>query len=106
MARGCPRTQVLYDSDGPEYARLRVLVDAALSAQVVASLEPIAGAVASELVNDVVAPFADRTILDFVGVPLADHAQVRLELRLDDHVHPGQLLQRGAWSLTSGTTST
>jgi cytochrome P450 len=89
MAKGCPHARVLYDSDGPEYARLRALVDAALSPAVIASLEPIARAVASELVDaiasgdaaelvdDVVAPFADRTILDFVGVPQADHAQVR-----------------------------
>jgi cytochrome P450 len=89
MAKGCPHAPVLYDSDGPEYARLRALIDAALSPQVIASFEPIARAVASELVDaiasgdaaelvtDVVTPFADRTILDFVGVPQADHAQVR-----------------------------
>src|SRR5215211_7662159 len=58
MAKGCPHAHVLYDSDGAEYARLRALVDAAL-------------------VDDVVAPFADRTILDFVGVPQPDHAQIR-----------------------------
>src|SRR5215211_3394112 len=89
MAKGCPHAHVLYDSDGAEYARLRALVDAALSPRVVASLEPVARAVASELVDaiapggaaelvdDVVAPFADRTILDFVGVSQPDHAQIR-----------------------------
>lgn len=88
MAKGCPRAEVLYDSDGPEYARLRTLVDAALSSQLVASLEPIARAVAVELVDalgsggadlisDLVEPFADRTILDFMGVPQADHGRVR-----------------------------
>jgi cytochrome P450 len=89
LAKGCPHAQVLYESDGPEYARLRALVDAALSPRLIASLEPVARAVASELVdaiasreeaelvNDVITPFADRTILDFVGVPEADHAQVR-----------------------------
>jgi cytochrome P450 len=89
MAKGCPHAHVLYDSDGTDYARLRALVDTALSPQLVAALEPGARAVASEivdvivsgdtaeLVNDVVAPFADRTILNFVGVPPADHTQVR-----------------------------
>jgi cytochrome P450 len=89
LANGCPHTHALYDSDGPEYARLRALVDAALSPRLVASLEPAARAAASEfvdaiaageaaeLVEDVVVPFADRTILDFVGVPQADHARVR-----------------------------
>jgi cytochrome P450 len=89
MARGCPHAKVLYDSDGAEYARLRALIDAALSPLVVASLEPIARAVANELVDaiapsdaaelvdDLVLPYADRTILDFIGVPPADHDQVR-----------------------------
>jgi cytochrome P450 len=89
MAKGCPQTHVLYDSDGPTHARLRALIDAAFSPRVVASLEPMARRAASELVdaiasgdaaelvNDIVVPFADRTILDFVGVPQDDHAQVR-----------------------------
>jgi len=88
MAKGCPHAKVLYDSDGPEYARKRGLVDAALSARLIASLEPVARTIADELVDviasrdaaelveDVVGPFAERTILDFVGVPRADHARV------------------------------
>jgi cytochrome P450 len=89
LAKGCPASPVLYDSDGPDYARRRALVEAALSPRVIASLEPVARAVASELVRalaagddaelvaDVVTPFADRTILDFIGVPQAHHAEVR-----------------------------
>jgi cytochrome P450 len=89
LARGCPHTKLLYESEGEEYVRLRSLVEAALSPELIASFEPRLRAAAHDLVDafqadgcaDLVAqfaaPFADTTILDFVGVPPSDRRLVR-----------------------------
>jgi cytochrome P450 len=89
LEQGCPETPVLYNSEGPAYVRLRSLVERALSPELIASFEPTARLVANELVErfhdagsaelvaDLATPFADRTILEFVGVRRDDQAQVR-----------------------------
>ena len=89
LEQGCPETPLLYNSEGPAYVRLRALVEQAFSPQLIASFEPRARSVADELVDafrgtgsadlvsDLAKPFADRTILEFVGVRRDDQAQIR-----------------------------
>lgn len=88
LERGYPMTRMLYSSDPPEHTRLRALVQEALSPELVASFEPTLRATAHQVVDtfvragradlyhQFVEPYTNHCILDVVGVPREDQAQV------------------------------
>lgn len=88
LEHGFPMAGMLYGTDPPEHTRLRTLVQAALSPELVADFEPTVRATANrvldgfihdrraDLYTQFVQPYTDYSILDFVGVPREDHARV------------------------------
>jgi cytochrome P450 len=88
LAAGYPLTMMLYSTDPPEHTRLRTLVQGALSPRLVERFRPsmrsaaehvldaFAGAGRADLYRQYVEPVTDIAVLDFVGVPRADHEQL------------------------------
>lgn len=78
----------LYSIDPPEHTRRRRLSQSAMSADRVAATEPATRAVAEEQVASIVqggsadlfaefcSPFIKAAMLDFIGIPRADHVQI------------------------------
>jgi cytochrome P450 len=89
LAAGYPMTEMLYGTDPPVHTRLRTLIHNALSNRLVEAFEPsfratandvvdtFAAAGSADLYKQYVKPLTTTAILDFVGVPRADHEQAR-----------------------------
>lgn len=103
LAAGFPMTEMLYGTDPPEHTRLRALIQNAMSSDLLAAFEPrmkqLAGDVIASFAADgradlyerYVHPLTDGAILDFVGVPAADRAQVMTWHRMWERLFiPGQ----------------
>lgn len=87
LAAGLPLSTTLYNTDPPAHTRLRGLVQASLSPQRVAGNETGTRHIANSLVDGLpdgeaelleqyIKPLADTALLDFIGIPQADHARV------------------------------
>ena len=88
-ATGHPQTRTPIDSDPPEHARLRRIVGSALSGKKVDAWRPRIRELAARLIDgfagagrvDIAAAFAGPfplyVILDVLGIPLADMAQIK-----------------------------
>jgi cytochrome P450 len=88
LEKGFPMTGMLYGTDPPEHTRLRALVQAAITAELVADFEQPLRATANQVVyrffyegeadlyERFVKPYTDFAILDFVGVPREEQPRV------------------------------
>lgn len=89
LEKGCPQAHLLYDSEGEGYRRLRALVTAALSPELIGQLEPSVRETVHEvldtfeqdgegdLYSQLIEPVCERVLLDAMGVPRKDHGRVR-----------------------------
>ncbi len=87
LEQGYALTTTLFESEYPDRARLRSLIEAAITPELVESFEPsfratadslvatFAGAGHADLHERYVEPLAEAGLLDFVGVPREDHAR-------------------------------
>ena len=88
LARGYPIMSTLYSLDPPEHTRRRHVSQRALSGERVAAKEPEIRATANEFIDKFVrdghadlykqycTPFVQAAMLDFIGMPRADHGNI------------------------------
>lgn len=87
LARGLPLSSTLYNTDPPEHTRMRTLVQMGMSPPRVAENEPATRRTAralaerlsggrAELLDAYIRPYANASLLDFLGIPAPDHDRV------------------------------
>jgi cytochrome P450 len=87
LASGLPLSSTLYNTDPPKHTRMRTLVQMAMSPARVAENEPTTRRTAyaladqlprdgAELLSAYIRPFANASLLDFLGIPREDHDRV------------------------------
>jgi cytochrome P450 len=88
LAEGLPLVTTLYNTDPPDHTRLRTLVQSGLSTQQVSAnaaktrqtahafIDEFGSAAAAELLEQFIKPLANTALLDFIGIPREDQAQV------------------------------